>query len=132
MNTNETDLIQAMMKDRILRKAITRRSFRWFFVVFLADYIKVPFAPFHEEMFGLAENQDIKKLVVMSFRGSAKSTILNLGYVLWSILGVQQKKFVIIISKSPQMAKNHFNNLKAELVSNRLLKSDLGPFKESS
>ena len=60
--------------------------------------MEYPFAPFHNEMFKLAEDQNIKVLVVMAFRGSAKSTILNLAYILWSILGVQQKKFVVIIS----------------------------------
>lgn len=49
---------------------------------------------------------------------------------LWSILGKPEKKFVIIISKTQEQAKNHFSNIKNELQNNELLKEDFGPFTE--
>jgi len=130
-NQEQKNLTEQMIRDKKLRRTITQRSFKWFFTVFLGHYMEYPFAPFHNEMFKLAEDQNIKVLVVMAFRGSAKSTILNLAYILWSILGIQQKKFVVIISKNQQMAKNHFMNLRYELENNDLLRSDLGPFRET-
>jgi hypothetical protein len=66
------------------------------------------------------------------FRGSGKSTILNLCYSLWSILGRQQKKFVVIISRTKEQSLAQFNNIKIELETNELLKHDLGPFKAES
>ena len=48
----------------------------------------------------------------------------------WSILGKPEKKFVIIVSKTQEQAKNHFANIKAELESNRRLMEDFGPFAE--
>ena len=53
---------------------------------------------------------------------------MNLSYTLWAILGVQQKKFVLIISKTQSQAKNHFLNIRDELKRNDLLAKDLGPF----
>ena len=82
-------------------------------------------------MFKIAEGSD-KVSIVMAFRGSGKSTILNLSNTLWSILGIRQKKFVLIISKTRLQSQAHFDNIKSELEENDLLKQDLGPFKTSS
>lgn len=68
----------------------------------------------------------------MAFRGSGKSTILNLSYALWSILGVRQKKCVLIISRTQDLVATHIRNIKQELESNKLLRDDLGPFKEEN
>ena len=80
----------------------------------------------------MTEDESIKLAVIVAFRGSAKSTIVTMSYALWSILGIQQKKFVLILSKTQSQAKTHFTNLKRELESNELLRADLGPFKEES
>ena len=80
----------------------------------------------------MTESYAEKLLVVMAFRGSGKSTILNLSNTIWSILGKHQKKFVLIVSKSKLQSQAHFLNIKSELEDNDLLKQDLGPFRASS
>lgn len=67
---------------------------------------------------------------MMAFRESGKSTIMNMANILWSILGKPQKKFVVILSQTQDQAKNHFTNIKDELESNGLLRTDFGPFAE--
>jgi len=79
-------------------------------------------------MFKITEDQTLKISAIMSFRGSGKSTVITLSYPIWAIVGVQQKKFVVIISRTEQLAKLHMSNLKRELESNELLRQDLGPF----
>lgn len=69
-----------------------------------------------------------KFITIMAFRGSGKSTIMNMGAALWSILGAPQKQFVIIVSQTQEQAKNHFMNIKEELKTNELLREDFGPF----
>src|SRR3990167_7911323 len=81
-------------------------------------------------MFYLSEEQDIRNLFIVAFRGSAKSTIFTTSYPVWAILGKQQKKFVLILCQTQAQAKQHMMNLRRELESNTLLKNDLGPFKE--
>lgn len=121
------NLIKQILSDSRVRRAVTRRSHYWFFSVFLSNYIEFEIAPFQQEMFELTEGPD-KLVVVMAFRGSGKSTIMNLSYALWAILGVPQKKFILIVSKTQSQAKNHLQNIRDELAHNELLKQDLGPF----
>ncbi|MHB8660758.1 MAG: hypothetical protein ACYC75_02370 [Minisyncoccota bacterium] len=128
-NKNErSEIIKKMLSDRKLRRAVTRKSHDWFFSFFLGHYVDSPMALFHKEMFKLTEDQKTKLTVVMAFRGSGKSTVMNLSCVLWSILGTPQKKFVVIVSKTQSQAKNHLQNIRDELQRNELLKQDLGPF----
>jgi len=119
-----------MLKDRKVRSAITRESHWYFFHFYFAHYVKYPTASFQKELIGLSENEGVKNLVVVAFRGSAKSTIFTMSYPIWAILGVQQKKFVVILSQTQAQAKQHMMNLRRELESNFLLKNDLGPFQE--
>jgi hypothetical protein len=132
METNpahNAELLERIVKDAALRRALTRQRHGWFFHVFLSSYIEYPVALFHEEMFALTEDETQKLVAVIAFRGSGKSTIMNLSYSLWAILGVQQKKHVVIVSKTQAQAKTHFANIKRELEHNELLAADLGPFK---
>ena len=55
---------------------------------------------------------------------------MTMSYPIWSILGKQQKKFVLILGLTQKQAKQHLLNLKRELESNQLLQRDLGPFEE--
>jgi len=119
-----------MLKDRKVRTAITRQSHYAFFNFYFAHYVTYPTAPFQQEIFGLTERDDIQNLFVIAFRGSGKSTILTTSYPIWSILGRQQKKFVLILCQTRSQAKQHMMNLRRELEGNALLKSDLGPFQE--
>jgi predicted phage terminase large subunit-like protein len=123
-------IIDKITKDRSVRTAITRASHEWFFTVYLSHYVKNQSAPFHEELFVLTEDPDWKLLCVVAFRGSGKSTIFTTSYALWSTLGKQQKKFVLIFCQTMGQAKLHMMNLRQELEGNALLKDDLGPFQE--
>ena len=82
-------------------------------------------------MFHLIQEEKYNFVVVMAFRESGKSTIMNMANVLWSILGKPGKKFVIIVSNTQEQAKNHFLNIKSELEGNEALREDFGPFTEN-
>src|SRR3989338_3559955 len=127
--TKKIDMVEQIANDKATRQELTRSSFFWFIHIFLGHHIEDELAPFQEEMMALAEDEKIKLMVIMAFRGSGKSTILNLAYALWAILGKQQKKFIVILSNTQAQARNHFANIKQELESNKLLGHDLGPFK---
>ena len=126
--SNHSELREKILSDKNIRRAVVRRSHYWFFSIFLGHYIQYEVAPFQREMFELTEDIDHRLIVVMAFRGSGKSTIMNLSQTLWSILGEQRKKFVLIISKTQAQARTHFQNIRDELRYNGLLARDLGPF----
>jgi predicted phage terminase large subunit-like protein len=124
--------MEAMIKDRKVRTAITKESHWYFFHLYFAHYIKFPTADFQKDIIALTENEEVKNLFIVAFRGSGKSTIITTSYPLWAILGKQQKKFILILGQTHNQAKQHMMNLKRELESNDLLKNDLGPFQEES
>ncbi len=130
MNDLSPQTIKSLVKNQDARRALTRDSHKIFFSVYFPSYITHGFAAFHHEMFQLSEDERVRMLVVMSFRGSGKSTILNTSLAIWSILGKQQKKFVLILSETQEQARTHLKNLKAVLEENELLRADLGPFQE--
>lgn len=125
------ELKQAIINDVAVRKALVYENHEAFCRIYLQRHITYEFAWFHKEMFRITEEYQHKLNVFMAFRGSGKSTILNLSNALWSILGKHQKKFVVIMSKTRVQSQSHFNSIKQELEENELLKNDLGPFQAS-
>ena len=101
-----------------------------FFYVYFPHYVTYPIADFQKEMFKVTEDEKNKLACIVAFRGSGKSAIMTTSYSLWAILGIQKKKFVLIISQTQEQARVHMASIKTELEQNELLKSDLGPFKE--
>ena len=123
-------ILDSILKDTLVRTFITQQSHSWFFSIYFSDYVEYETAPFQHEMFALTERQDWHLLCLMAFRGSAKSTIMNTSYALWSILGTQQKKYVLILCQTRTQAKQYMMNIRGAVERDSLLKKDLGPFKE--
>jgi len=126
------EIIERMIKDRDFRIALTKKSHYWFFHFYFRHYVTFRTADFHREMFRITEDKDITTAVIVAFRGSSKSTIFTLSYSLWSILGKQNKKFVVILSQTQRQARQHLINIRKELEKNTQLSRDLGPFREES
>lgn len=124
--------LKELRKNPALRRRIARESHYWFFCLYLGEYIQYPFAPIHKSMFRITENTLSQLDVIVAFRSSSKSTLFSLSYVIWSIVGNQEKKFVLIVSQTQSQARQMMANIRMELEKNDLLKSDIGPFQESS
>ncbi len=122
--------IAQIMQNKRLRQRLAFEDPMWFSLIYLRHHFEFPFAPFHMEMFQIMKNSKYELIVTMAFRGSGKSTLLNMVNTLWSILGKPRKKFVVIVSQTQEQAKNHFSNIKEELVTNDLLREDFGPYTE--
>lgn len=126
----QEELFEKILDDKLLRQNLVRKSFQLFFPIYFHQYMEYETAPFHKEIFEILEDEKIKLAVFCAFRGSAKSTIISTAFVLWSILGVQQRKFIIICGQTEQKARQYLMNIKEQLLHNELLKKDLGPFTE--
>lgn len=124
--------IQLILNDPLLRSNIAYQSHYWCFHTYFAHYVKYETAPFQQELFAITQDTNNKLAVIVSFRGSAKSTIMALSYPIWAILGKQQKKFILLVSQTQQQARLMLLNIRREFEGNRLLKNDLGPFQEES
>jgi len=124
--------IEAIAKDRVVRQTVARKSHLLFFHLYFSHYVKYPIAEFQKDIFRITEDSSNRLACIVAFRGSAKSTIVTLSYSLWAILGIQQRKFVVIICQTQAQARQHMVNIRRELENNRLLKSDMGPFQEET
>lgn len=124
------ELQEKIFVDQSIRAAITSQSHQWFFSTYFSEYITHQTADMHRELFAISEDEAIPLAVIVAFRGSAKSTIMTMSYPIWSIIGKQQKKFVVIASQTQYQARVHLMTIKRELESNELLKNDMGPFVE--
>ena len=133
MNNNEssvTDFVNNVIKSPETRLELVKHSHLFFFYTYFSESVTYPIAQFQKDWFLLTQDENMPLTAVVAFRGSGKSTIFTLSYVLWAILGLQQKKFVLILSQTQEQAQLHFKALKKQLTENGLLQSDLGPFKE--
>lgn len=124
--------MEAIAKDRMIRRWVAEQHHIIFFNLYFAHYAKYGIADFHKEIFHLTEDATNTLACIVAFRGSGKSTLVTLSYSLWAILGVQQKKFVLILCQTQQQARQHMINIRKELEDNKLLRSDMGPFQEET
>lgn len=132
MSSEANGLVAKLLRDVDARVELVTSSHYWFFATYFPDYLQHRTADFQRKMFEISESSDQSLAVIMSFRGSAKSTIMTMSYPIWAIMGKQRKKFVIIASQTQQQARNHLLNIRRELENNALLKGDLGPFTEAT
>jgi len=128
----DKNLVEKILKDSDVRKAVVYKSHNWFFHLYFNHYVTFETAPFQHEMIALTEDENYSIYIIIAFRGSSKSTLINMSYPLWAILGCQQKKFIIILGQTQDKAQYYFSNIKKELEENELLKQDLGPFQEDN
>jgi len=124
------ELLQEVVDNQRLRQEVTGKSHIWFFHTYFSHYVLSQPANFHKEIFDLTEKGNITNLIIVAFRGSGKSTIMNMSYPIWSMVGEKKKKFILIVGKTQEQARQHIKNLKAELENNELLKGDFGHFEE--
>ena len=123
-------LREKIVKDKKIRMELVRKNHFMFFQIYFSEHATYPTAPFQMEMFQLTEDTKIQTKVICSFRGSGKTTIITLSFPIWAILGVLQKKYILILAQTIEQAKRILKNIKEELESNDLLRKDLGPFYE--
>lgn len=125
-------LMSQLSTDQRIRMQVAAESHYWFFHLYLSRYVKHETAPFQQEIFALTQDPNLKHVCIVAFRGSGKSTIVTLSYPIWAVLGIQQKKFVLILSQTQAQAKMHLINIKREFESNEILRKDFGPLEETS
>lgn len=129
MNIN-TKIFKTIIKSSLVRKALARLSHYYFFHIYLAHHIQYETAEFQKEIISITEDFEQKFAVILAFRGSAKSTLVSLSYVIWSIIGKQNIKFILLISQTQGQAKQLLANIRSEFESNELLKKDFGSFED--
>lgn len=125
------DLLNKVITERPLRVSVTKESLLFFSSVYFPHYFGTDFAQFQYDMIQIMEDKECQFAVVITFRSSGKSTLCTTISSLWAIMGSQEKKHILIVCGTLDQVKRQMGNIKAELETNELLRSDLGPFRES-
>lgn len=115
-----------ILNDQKVRRNLSKESFYYFFHIYFHHHAQFDTAPFQKEMMQLLENDKEKLLVFVAFRGSAKSTIVSLAYVIWAVLGKQNMKYILLTSQTQVQVRQLLTNIRTELETNGLLKKDFG------
>jgi len=112
-------------RGRAVRKKTCERSFFAFCVYYFGHYITHKFAPFHKDMMKDLQNDRIKYMVEIMFRGSAKSSIISTMFVVWNIV-YRKRRFIIIASDVSDSAQTQMDSVINELQNNTKLIRDFG------
>jgi hypothetical protein len=101
-----------------------------FSLIYLSGYFTDPPASFHPQLVHALESDEEKRLLVIGFRGSGKSTFGSLALPLWAALENPQKfPFIILVADSSRQATLNISAIKHELETNTLIKQDYGEIK---
>lgn len=101
-----------------------------FSLVYLTNYFTDPPALFHPELIDALESSTERRLLIIGFRGSGKSTFGSLALPLWAALEHPDKyPFIVLIADSSRQATLNIASIKTELETNALIKQDYGEIK---
>lgn len=107
-------------------RLLGQKSLYFFTKTYFPHYCKLPFAEFHKDMFGCLMDATIernKKIAIAAPRGNAKSSIVSLFYIIWSIC-YGREKCILLVSSTKDQAEKLLEHIKAELTNNRMLLED--------
>lgn len=108
------------------RRAMAATSPRVFAQLYLQHHFRLPESTMHRWLFGILEEVTVdrgERVAVAAPRGHAKSTVVSLAYVLWSIL-YEKEQFVLLVSATQGQAIELLRAIKEELQTNERLIRD--------
>lgn len=109
------------------RRYLCGKDFSLFFIYYMVDYIKYPFAPFHFEMFKDLEDMmddQYRELAWIMFRESAKTSIAK-GFVLW-LITYNKRRYINVDSFDKENAERTLFDVVVEMQTNKRYKADFG------
>ena len=116
------------LRAKVTREARLRakRSLKAFAKLYLAHHLQKPDSRMHEELYEILESLPDRpgaRLAVAAPRGNAKSTLISLVFVLWSICH-RHHRFIVLISDTAEKASEFLDHVKHELVRNERFAED--------
>ena len=109
------------------REIIKAHGFIGFCYIYLVEHFYQEPADFHQDMMEHLQDRNNKRVEIIGFRGSAKSTIGSLAFPIYLALEYPEiYKFIIIVGDTSTQSSLNINNIKNELEHNELIKLDYG------
>jgi len=109
--------------ERRARLKRAKADFGYFCTYYLPEHLSLAPAKFHHEIYELLMRES--RVAVAAPREHAKSTVVNLGFVLYAIC-FKLKHFIVIVSDTDTQARYFLWSIKTELESNQRISQDFG------
>lgn len=124
------DTVVTARHDPVVQDFIVRSldDTEYFMRTLEPERYNVPFEPLHKDIFKVVDGPGRHKCII-STRGIAKTSICA-EYTKKKAL-LREKKFILYVSKSATMAEMQTENIKRDLLANRLVRKLFGNIKES-
>ncbi len=116
-------IVEGLSRVRRMMAAASPYSFAQ---TYLQHHTKVAPSPMHLELYKLLQEASTarqQRIAIAAPRGHAKTTIVSLVYVLWSVL-YKKEMFVLLVSATREQAVQLLKAIRDELQTNPLLLSD--------
>jgi hypothetical protein len=108
----------------------SRKHLLGFSLIYLTGYFTDPPATFHPQLVHALEDENERRVLILGFRSSGKSTFGSLALPLWAALEHPDKyPFIILVADSSRQATLNISAIKHELETNTLIKQDYGEIK---
>ena len=130
-NQNYKEVWEHLISDPLARQEAARDNPMVFYFLYRSRRGPMyDLAEYQKEILGILQDPEHTFFVLEGARGSGKTTLAVYMNAIWSIVGKQQLKYVVIITRNNEQARICMNNIKY-LMLQEPLRSDMGPFQES-
>ena len=121
------DFERAVVEQEFRRSLVKQYGFGAFCLIYLSHYFELEPADFFPDLISNLQDDDIDALLVIGFRGSAKSTFVSTAYVIYAALEKPERyPFIVCLVSTGDLATATIAGVKREFESNELLKQDYG------
>ncbi len=124
----DADTFAQAISDPTLRKALVKQyGFGIWCLIYLSHYFELEPAEFFHELIANLDDDSLDALLVIGFRGSAKSTFVSTAYAIYAALEKPEMyPFIVLLVSTGDLATSTIAAIKREFESNELLKQDYG------
>lgn len=124
----DAETFERALSDQALRKELVRTyGFAIFCLLYLSHYFELEPADFFPELIANLQDDALDALLIIGFRGSAKSTFVSTAYVIYAALEKPDLyPFIVCLVSTGDLATATIAAVKREFEANELLKMDYG------
>lgn len=120
----DRDEVKTLMSQCFLSTKVSAK-------ILFPDRFYLPFSSLHDTIFDILDNDEIQLALIIAPRGFGKTSTVNLALPAKKIL-FQEKKFIVPISCTATQAVMQGENLKRELMQNRMIANLFGSMKSDT
>lgn len=117
--------IKDVLSDKDSRIYACEQSFRLYVIAYFSQFLKFPFAGFHNDFFRLLQDDSITELALLAFRESAKTVFTAIFYPSWCIC-YNKRNFIEFVGADHTIATKRLKNLATQLQTNQAIINDFG------